>query len=670
MKIPVWNDLMSRTPVTESWAFALLLLALAAPRMSAANAVQAGRLNVEPATLICLGFDWQITGDDNRNASVNVSYRKPGETEWKDALPLLRIGGERVFRAADRTVTEAWRTGQLDYTVPDAFAGSILDLQPDTEYEARLTMTDPDGVSGQSVQTVKVRTRGEPKAAEGGRVLHVYPPSWRGAKQEPAFTGLMAAYYGSGTGDWALVRERPAKPGDVILVHAGLYKGDRLNYADPLGLVFHGTYPLTLKGTPDRPIVIKAAGDGEPIFDGDGCYRLFDVMAADYTIFDGLTIRNTDIAFDAGTKHVAGVKGLTVRNCRIEDVGIAVTSEYAGSRDFYIADNVIIGRDDRFRINGWASPGIYGASQIKSYYAIKVCGQGHVVSHNTIAYFHDAICVSTYGTPEQDPALKSMAIDFYNNDVHVVIDDFIEGDGTVHNVRIMRNRGANAGQTGLSAQPIFGGPAYYIRNILYQIPNGVAFKFMAKPSGLLVYHNTVIAESRNRETFSNAHFRNNLILGTESQGRGSTMVFSSATAYSTFDYDGFRPNRSSGDPYTWIAPEKGLLRNYEAGTGHATQNFKTLAELAAATGQETHGIEVDYDIFESLAPPDPAKPRMVYFAGDLNFKLKPGAKAVDAGVRLPTVNDDFTGKAPDLGALEVGRPVPLYGPRTQPGSPF
>jgi hypothetical protein len=36
---------------------------------------------------------------------------------------------------------------------------------------------------------------------------------------------------------------------------------------------------------------------------------------------------------------------------------------------------------------------------------------------------------------------------------------------------------------------------------------------------------------------------------------------------------------------------------------------------------------------------------------------------VDAGVRLPNVNDGFTGKAPDLGAYEVGEPVPHYGPR-------
>ena len=144
----------------------------------------------------------------------------------------------------------------------------------------------------------------------------------------------------------------------------------------------------------------------------------------------------------------------------------------------------------------------------------------------------------------------------------------------------------------------------------------------------------------------------------------------SATAYSTYDYDGFRPNRNGGDPYTWIAPEKGLLRNYETRTGSTTQSFKTLAELAAATGQEAHGIEVDYDVFENLRPPDPAKPRAVYFGRDLDFRLKPGGKAVDAGVRLPNVNDDFTGKAPDLGAYEVGKPAPVYGPRTQPGSPF
>lgn len=33
------------------------------------------------------------------------------------------------------------------------------------------------------------------------------------------------------------------------------------------------------------------------------------------------------------------------------------------------------------------------------------------------------------------------------------------------------------------------------------------------------------------------------------------------------------------------------------------------------------------------------------------------------GCKLPHLNDDFTGKAPDLSALEAGKPLPVYGPR-------
>src|SRR5205814_389427 len=112
-------------------------------------------------------------------------------------------------------------------TAPEMFAGSIFDLEPDTEYEARFEMGDPDGVHGPAVHTVRTRTRREPAAARDGRTLHVYPPAWRGPKTEPAFTGLKEAYFGSGHGDWAVVSERKVRAGDIILVHAGLYKGDR-----------------------------------------------------------------------------------------------------------------------------------------------------------------------------------------------------------------------------------------------------------------------------------------------------------------------------------------------------------------------------------------------------------------------------------------------------------
>ena len=129
-------------------AFGWLLVSGLATGGSAAqaeNSVTAAQFVVEPATLINLGFEWAISGDANRNATVEVTYRKAGDTAWSEALPLLRMGGERIFRAP--------------YTVPDRFAGSVLDLTPDTSYEVRLTMKDPDGVRGQAVQTPTIRTR-------------------------------------------------------------------------------------------------------------------------------------------------------------------------------------------------------------------------------------------------------------------------------------------------------------------------------------------------------------------------------------------------------------------------------------------------------------------------------------------------------------------------------
>ena len=59
----------------------------------ALDAVVPGELYAEPPTLLCLGFEWNIEGDDNRNATVSVEYREHGASSWRKAMPLLRIGG-------------------------------------------------------------------------------------------------------------------------------------------------------------------------------------------------------------------------------------------------------------------------------------------------------------------------------------------------------------------------------------------------------------------------------------------------------------------------------------------------------------------------------------------------------------------------------------------------
>src|SRR6516162_11496805 len=150
----------------------LFCLFLAALGAGAEDRTLAGRFVVEHPTLVNLGFEWGIRGDANRNATVAVEFRAVGESGWREALPLVRIGGENVYR----------RREHLDYTVPDGFAGSILNVQPGTEYECRFHLTDPDGTSGQTAHTVRVKTRSEPQPFKGGRTLHVYPPDHQGPR--------------------------------------------------------------------------------------------------------------------------------------------------------------------------------------------------------------------------------------------------------------------------------------------------------------------------------------------------------------------------------------------------------------------------------------------------------------------------------------------------------
>ena len=95
-----------------------------------------------------------------------------------------------------------------------------------------------------------------------------------------------------------------------------------------------------------------------------------------------------------------------------------------------------------------------------------------------------------------------------------------------------------------------------------------------------------------------------------------------------------------------------------------------MADLQAGTNQETHSIEIDYNIFEDLSPPDVSNYYAVYHAMDLNFQLKPDGPTIDAGEVIPTVNDDFVGKGPDLGAHEAGATEMKYGPRWLTWQPF
>jgi hypothetical protein len=636
-----------------------------------------GEFSVEPATLVSLGFDWRIGGDDNRNAKVEVSFRKKGDPTWRSGLPLLRLQREVINGVVPGpNPTPNLLRSPFDYVVANMFSGSLLNLEPDTEYECRFALSDPDGVTGESTKTVTVRTRPEPQPATGGKVYHVYPVGYEGPKQEPSFTGLMSAYYmGTAHYDYENAFPPRVQPGDVILVHAGLYISDRFHYMNgaarpgylALGTVFDGTYYLTQSGTAERPIVIKGAGDGEAIFDGDGAQNLFNVMAANYNYFEGLTIRNTNVAFLAGIKNIAGSSGFTLKHSKIYNVGRAIHTDWSGSKNFYIADNTFIGRHDPDRMMGWTGdvwskfPGF--PELLTSEYAIKVYGQGHVVAYNYLANWHDGIDVATYGNPDGAPGELAdrvpIAIDFYNNDIFNMGDNCIESDGGARNIRVFRNRCFNSALQGLSAQPLYGGPVYFYQNVLYNGPGSGSLKFVATPSGVLCYQNTFVGEVIARGPASNVHFRNNLVLA---QGAGDTVfAVGTYTNYSSSDYNGFRPNPGVENSFEWSTPAPEERAVYSKSP--ISHRFKTLADYTKATAQDAHSVLLDYDVFVHVQIPDRTDPQRLYKTDSQDLRLKPGSAAIDKGIVLPTINDDFSGRAPDLGAYELDRPVPHYGPR-------
>jgi parallel beta helix pectate lyase-like protein len=374
---------------------------------------------------------------------------------------------------------------------------------------------------------------------------------------------------------------------------------------------YGGRVTFTRPGTAAAYVAWISAGDGEALFAG------IDVSAS-YVWLEGLTLR--DQAYALMSKNAP--TGVVVSRCSFFNNHYSIYLQRGGSH-WYIADNTIVG-DTPFSTESLDGEGIeLNGYAVESY--------GHVVAHNSISNVADGISNGTYN------------VDVFGNDIFDTSDDGFEGDPGGANIRVWANRIHNAAHNGISYQPQNSSPWYIIRNQLVGFMEA-PFKFRTTDRSVIA-HNTIVMWSKmiccNDSHLLRSIVKNNLWV---SVSGGQIWDFGSAVRdwRSDLNNDGFDWGASAA-PFRYGAV-----------------TYSSLTALAAASGLETGGRRISRTAcFTTFNVPGPAPVPVPA----QHMTLTATCNAVDAGMILPNIDDDFVGTAPDLGAYELGLPLPIYGPR-------
>ncbi len=496
--------------------------------------------------------------------------------------------------------TSVWRTGLPLRRVPAGSAegfswtnkhsGSVFDLTPGTTWELELTLTDPDG--GSTTRTVMATTRQLPEPSATAMIRRVTPSTIGAA---------LAA----------------ATPGDVLLLADGMYA--------PITVTRNGA-------AGSQHIWLKAENPQGAIVNGE--VRL---DGRSFWVVEGLRI-NAQVKFN-------NAHDLVISRNVIQTAGSGVVAydTTTGTAVFNITviDNDITGSTT-------FSNATVGANGNNLGEGIELTGAGNVIAYNHVKGFRD--CISTL---EDGEAKNQTSIDIIGNDLEIGADDAIEADFSMGNVRILRNRIRNS-FVGISGQPTLGGPAYSVRNVMFNVIYS-PFKLHRGSVGDVALHNTVVKTGDGLGIYSGvawqrAFFRNNVFIGGTGfgtyggfgNGSGRVVDLAQSGTACSYDYDGFGSIGTG---------------SFQGRIGSAS--FMSLAAMRSGT-TEAHGQQVDLSIFaSSISFPSSPFPEQAI----VDLRLGNASPAVDTGVALSGINDGAMGSAPDLGAYEAGASLPTYGPR-------
>ena len=597
-----------------------------------------------------------IAGDSDQDASVALEWRRVGAVAFRVAQPLVRIS----------TTT---------------FTGSLFGLSPGGNWEARVTLTDPDGVSGANVQTTAFTTRPALLAEPSLQTLFVAPggdDGGPGTAGQPLATIQEAA-------------DRAA-PGTLISIAPGVYR-ERVELAvsgsalQPI--VFRGSAPGAILDGADAAIAQGATWTAQ----GGGVYarvlgfttghvvtelgRLFryDSLADLQALgagapggffFDGTTLRvrfadNSSPA--AHSMHVARLeegfvldgrsfarienlelrhfgsgdygKGVylryssdcAVRFCRIHEIGAAGVWVKGGERNL-IEENEIWDT----AIFDWPWDWTKGSSAENNAVTFTdEIGRGNVVRRNLIHGTFNGVGPCGSAAPSAGITNET---DLYENILYRHTDDAFEPEGYCANVRLWGNAIEDV-HMAFAVAPAAPGPTWIVRNIAFDFGNtrtsqvdgylASALKINSgypEPVGpLLLLHNTFLTTAPGTAALT-------LLNPGESTWIWARNNLFAAPAEAIYKVNPVALDFDRDDLYR---STPGRLA-YWMGSSLAD-----LAALQQATGQEPTGIS---------SAPALAAPA----AG--NFTPLAASPLVGAALPLPGINDGGAGDPPDIGAVE------------------
>ncbi len=597
------------------------------------------------------------TDDPDGDATATVEYRS-GSESFHAGFPLTRVNDTR-------------------------FVGSLFWLEPDTVYDVRITISDPDGGALDGViLTGSAATRTEISIPTANTEFYVSPTGSGTACSQSNPCALSEGINRAQAGDAVVLRGGVYHQGEFSLPRSGTanapivirgYTGESavLDGGDPSTFAWTaqggGVYRTTVN-TANTHLVIangerlypyESLSDlqnlvwGMPGFYADGTsvyvrlagdanpnsatmvvsrYNHAFFVEQDFIYFSNLTLRYYGQGSYAKAFYFNNASDNLVQNCTfaINDLGIGIKRD---SHRNVIQNNEFFDTDFNWNWDAVKTGSRLETGGVRFY--SPTTGQGNIIRRNI---FHDYF--DGFGACPSEAGDKTNETDVYENLVYNAGDDGMETDGTCSNVRIWGNTFHDV-LVGISLAPVYDGPVYAIRNLIYRTGagnssySGYPFKFnsgYAKSGTMYLFHNTADAVlPENNGFYIKAPGSWEIIFARNNIWAGTNYALNNynETQPIDFDYDNLYTSRTDEFVY-W--------------GGGANRHMHDLPTFQSLTGQEMHGFNLKPDFAD---------------AANGDYRHPSGGNMIDKGVVIPGINDGFSGTAPDLGADEFSPALTL-----------